>query len=961
MSETDPFPAGPQLRLDPEGHTAMINRIDCDAGGRWLVSGSDDKTVKVWRIADGGLERTLRVPLGPGDLGKVYAVAISPDGGLVAAGGWTGYADLGGHRIYIFDRATGLLRRTLGGLPNVIHHLTWSPDGTRLAATLGGPNGLRLYDTDGWTELGRDTDYGDRSHWAAFAADGRLVTSCWDGKVRLYRADSKGSGMHPTRTHKAPGGTRPFGVAFSPDGSRIAVAYDDSTRVDLLDGATLEPIGTADTTGVGNGSLSTVAWSADGERLLAGGRGFNAGKKLVRQWGHAGTESDNALVVSATNTIMSLCPLADGRLAVGAADRIVLLDADDRETWSRPVAAADLRGQKHDNGIRLSADADRVAFGFEQRAKRPALFSLPDLALTADPPGSGLADLTLPDEGPRHGLAVTDWKDQYQPKLNGRPLALEPYELSRSLAIQPDGQGLMLGTEWWLRSFDTTGNERWRQPVLGTARAVNCSTDGRWVVAGYDDGTLRWHRADSGEEVLALYPHPDGRRWVLWTPLGHYTASSGGEDLIAWHLNHGPDQTPEVFGASRFRERFHRPDVIARVLTTGDPAEALRLADAARPGNLSGPTTGAETARAIAEALPPTVRLLSPAPGSAVDSQRLVLLYDARSSTGPIERIIARLDGRPAELIEEVVASRSDDGGHWVGQVSLRIPAEDGTAELIAVNRHGSSEPAAFRIQWGGGSDAYKPRLFCLAVGVAAYPAESLRLRFSADDARAVAEQIEHQRGGLYREVLVRLLPDAEATKPAVIDGLQWLRRQVGQRDVALVFLAGHGVRDEYDDYFFLTHDGDPLDPLGSALASDEIRKFLRTIAGKTVLFIDTCYSGALRAGRGTPDSLPDIDRLANELADADSGVVVFSSSTGKELSLEHADWGHGAFTSALLEAVRDGRADYTQSGHVTIDELALYIDQCVRRLTDGRQHPTMTKPKAVPNYPMFRIAAGSG
>ncbi|MGD8275625.1 MAG: caspase family protein, partial [Thiohalocapsa sp.] len=284
------------------------------------------------------------------------------------------------------------------------------------------------------------------------------------------------------------------------------------------------------------------------------------------------------------------------------------------------------------------------------------------------------------------------------------------------------------------------------------------------------------------------------------------------------------------------------------------------------------------------------------------------------------------------------------------------IPAQDGTAELIGVNGNGPGEPARFLVQWGGGSDAYKPRLFVLAVGVGAYPDKSLALDFAGGDARAVAEQAEAQRGGLYREVLVRLLPDAQATKKNVLDGLQWLRRQVGQRDVAAVFLAGHGVRDEYDDYFFLTHDADRLDPLGSALSNDEIRKFLRTVAGKTVLLLDTCYSGALRAGRGTPDSLPDIDRLANELADADSGVVVLASSTGKELSLEHPDWGHGAFTYALLEAIRDGKADYQRTGHVTIDELGLYVDQCVRKLTDGRQHPTMTKPKAVPNYPMFRV-----
>ena len=62
---------------------------DVDAAGRIAVTGSHDKTVRLWSVADGKLLRTIRMPTGPGDVGKVYAVAISPDGATIAAGGWT--------------------------------------------------------------------------------------------------------------------------------------------------------------------------------------------------------------------------------------------------------------------------------------------------------------------------------------------------------------------------------------------------------------------------------------------------------------------------------------------------------------------------------------------------------------------------------------------------------------------------------------------------------------------------------------------------------------------------------------------------------------------------------------------------------------------------------------------------------------------------------------------------------
>ena len=47
-----------------------------------------------------------------------------------------------------------------------------------------------------------------------------------------------------------------------------------------------------------------------------------------------------------------------------------------------------------------------------------------------------------------------------------------------------------------------------------------------------------------GEEVLALFMHPDGSRWIVWTPQGYYDASLGADDLIGWQINHGYDRAP---------------------------------------------------------------------------------------------------------------------------------------------------------------------------------------------------------------------------------------------------------------------------------------------------------------------------------------------------------------------------------------------------------------------------------
>jgi uncharacterized caspase-like protein len=293
----------------------------------------------------------------------------------------------------------------------------------------------------------------------------------------------------------------------------------------------------------------------------------------------------------------------------------------------------------------------------------------------------------------------------------------------------------------------------------------------------------------------------------------------------------------------------------------------------------------------------------------------------------------------------------SGDGGEF----TITIPQRDCEISLIADNRHATSKPATVSLLWRGfvpkDEPRIRPRLYVLAVGVSQYRKPDMRLLLAAKDALDFAGAWTSQKGRLYSEVEVRVLTDAQATKTNILVGMQWLEKQVRSSDVAVLFFAGHGLDDNEGFFYFLPVEVDPENLKGTGLPQTDVVATVSAIAGKVLVFMDACHSGNLM-GKTKRRGLLDVNSIINELAAAENGAIVFSSSTGRQYSLENTDWGNGAFTKGLVEGI-GGKADYRGTGRITVNMLDLYISERVKELTRGEQTPSTVKPPNVPDFPL--------
>lgn len=473
-------------------------------------------------------------------------------------------------------------------------------------------------------------------------------------------------------------------------------------------------------------------------------------------------------------------------------------------------------------------------------------------------------------------------------------------------------------------------------------RILNVAVDeNRNLLLTYNRGNeISYYNIHTLKRQLTLLGRPNNQ-WLAYAQSGEFNASINGTKGIFWSM--GDNFMP--FDA--LKDRFEKPNLIQRKL------KALFANHDPEPDK-------PEPKKIVIEPdvfqLPFKVTLNGSGNVTTSKEEYVVLIsVEKLDKNKPDPDYRFTVNGRSSRGFDEDVVF---DGTETL-KIKRKVPLREGENIIEAHLMYKGVKAHTTQIKVTRKSKVKRKnktrltqQLWFFGVGVSDYAKSSQNLNYAHKDALMLEKVFKAQEGKLFAKVNTKVLVNENATARNVKVQLYKFLKLASSEDLIIMFVAGHGVQDNQQNLYFMTHDGDLKEPF-TGLEIEVFRKVLeqRPINQKAMFLMDICHagtSGPRRRGRVT------VDDAVKQLASG-TGTVVYASSTGAESSLEDEKWGHGAFTHALLKGLK-GMADKEagdENGVISVQELISYASRQVPRLTDGAQHPSVPLMENLVDFPL--------
>ncbi len=276
-----------------EGHSDCVVSVAFSPDGKYIISGSDDKTIKIWDAKSGKCLRTLE-----GHSDWVISVAFSLDGKYIVSGSNDNTAK-------IWDVNSGVCIQTLKGHLDNVRSVRFSPDG-KYICTSSMDKTIKIWDAKKGNCFRTLNGHSKSVYPIAFSLDGKnVISGSYDKSIKIWDINS-GLCIRTLEGHS----DYIMSVAISPDGKYITTgSYDKSIKIwDANSGLCLKTLEGH------SGIVYSVTYSPDGKYIVSGSL-----DTCIKIW-NAVSGTCIQTIEGHLNTVLSVAFSPDGRYIISGAD-----------------------------------------------------------------------------------------------------------------------------------------------------------------------------------------------------------------------------------------------------------------------------------------------------------------------------------------------------------------------------------------------------------------------------------------------------------------------------------------------------------------------------------------------------------------------------------------------------------------------------------------------------------------